>query len=709
MNIKELNTGKSYDLHQGMQVEIERTNLFFNEWGEQSLPLDLPDTSRNRELTGYPLLLGGYRKPRAEIDCELSHGAFAMRCRQAVLSARMGEGITTSLYMNGGAFLSRIRDVQLADIYGDDIVPGVHTVQQGISFCEDLLDNDDPDFAIFPFLVDLGNGKHMVNKLERMDASGNVQYRPTADIGFYNAFERIEQGSDDGSQVIQPPGMYMTPFIRVASVLRRVFTYFGYELQDSFLTTLRPFSSMVFMNNTVDALLGGEILLQHLLPDCSVATLLDVFRKKFCLEFVPDEVNKTVSVLRFSEMLNSTPSADLTPYLVGWPQISFQEERQLRLSSENVVSESTAFDGVHLVAARYPEAWYNPNDGCYYHEGYTTCMVREKVADGTLPYYAGGPRQVYDVTVPDCQYCFSSYKEQVTETQSIPGVSLTYTRIALLGGSFGLFPYIGAGRALNSTVVPVAPSGEDDEVDAVSDAASLLPVLSFVWHDGTVPCGTNHTDGGWDYSLLYNGPYGIFERFWRDFDDCLRNAFHRISASLLLPLELKASLPAHQKVLLRGEALLPDVFRYTVGQGTDPVDSEFLTVTLRRDAQDETSSATDDSSAMVLSSPYTWEVEIDETEITQEDYEAVGYEFDYDAWTGEGQPRIIHRLPAIYPLPPTSAQYASGNTYYPRVTYRVTGSRSGVKFYRMDVSLRPVLSQSGGNPLIWPPRKYELI
>lgn len=639
MKIIHSQSGLAYHLNPGTQLEVERTNLFFNDYGEHALPLDLPDTDRNRELTGWPDRLAVSSKPKADIPCVIEDGAFVLSGSQAVLGARRKEKITTTVCFNEGEFLSRIKDVQLSDIYAGQVVPGVATVSQGIAFCQSLLTNQDPDFAIFPFLVDFGDQRRLINRLEMMDAQGSIS--ATGTIGFYNAFERTQQDTEDADMVILPPGYYITPFIRVSSVLRRVFSYFGYTLQDSFLTTQQPFSSMVFVNNTIDSLLNGDILLTHLLPDCMVSTLLDVFRKKFCLEFVPDEVHKTVSVVRFTDMLGSVPSADLSPYLVGWPEVSFQEERQLRLSSENVVSEATAFEGVYLMAARHPEAWYNADDGCYYHMGYSTYAVREKLADGTLPYYAGGTRQVFDVTVPD--------------------------------------------------------------------EASLMPILSFVWHDGNVPCGTNHTDGGWQYSLLYNGPYGIFERFWRDFDNCLRNALHKVRASLLLPAEMKASLPAHQRIVLRGEALFINVMHYAIGQRREPLETEFLTATLRRDASGNISTAPPESSRMLPTSSYTWKVVVAETEITQQEYIDLGYEFDYDQWVEEGSPRINHGLPAIYPPPPTAEQYASGNTFYPRVTYRVTGSRSGVKFYRLDVSLRPVLLQTGESSLIWPPKQHELI
>ena len=52
MKIVNTKAGQAYHLTPGTQLEIERPNLFFNEWGEQSLPTDLPDTDLN-QLPGH--------------------------------------------------------------------------------------------------------------------------------------------------------------------------------------------------------------------------------------------------------------------------------------------------------------------------------------------------------------------------------------------------------------------------------------------------------------------------------------------------------------------------------------------------------------------------------------------------------------------------------------------------------------------------------
>lgn len=246
MKIVNTKAGQAYHLTPGTQLEIERPNLFFNEWGEQSLPTDLPDTDLNRQLTNYPDMLANRNKPSANIDCSIQDGDYFMPCRQAILGAKRREKISTSFYMNEGSFLSRISDVTLTDIFGDEIIPGITTVQQGIDFCWSLRDNSHPNFAIFPITVNLDGDRRHVNRINYMNDAGVCIYDRSPEKGsyrFYNSFERKETVND---RIIKlEPGYYISPFIRAAYLLRRIFTYFGYTLLDHFLLTSEPFRGVL--------------------------------------------------------------------------------------------------------------------------------------------------------------------------------------------------------------------------------------------------------------------------------------------------------------------------------------------------------------------------------------------------------------------------------------------------------------------------------
>lgn len=362
MKIVNTIANKAYQLNPDTQLEVERPNLFFNEWGEQTLPIDLPDTDMNRQLTGYPDILSNRNKVSSRIDCSIQDGEYFMPCRQAILGAKRNEKISTSFYMNEGSFLSRISEVALTDIFGDEVIPGVTTIQQGIDFCWSLIDNSHPQYALFPIYVDLDGERRFVNRITYMDANGKVTETDRrghngGTLGFYNSFERKE--TVDNRTITLAPGYYISPFIRASYLLKRIFSYFGYTLKDNFFTTTEPFKSMVFINNTIDSLVNGTIMLVHLVPDCMCNTILELFRKKYCCEFVSDEVERTVTIELFSENIKDRSEVDLTPYLVSHPEISYESYRQLKLSSEKVIKEGTSYDATYEIEAKYPEAWFN--------------------------------------------------------------------------------------------------------------------------------------------------------------------------------------------------------------------------------------------------------------------------------------------------------------------------------------------------------------
>lgn len=663
MKIVHTSTNKAYQLNPGTQLEVERPNLFFNEWGEQTLPIDLPDTDRNRQLTGYPDVLTNRNKVSSQIDCSIQDGEYFMPCRQAILGAKRNEKISTSFYMNEGSFLSRISDVALADVFGDEVISGVTTVQQGIDFCWSLIDNSHPQFALFPISLDLDGERRTVNRIVYMDANGNItetdrRGQNRGKLGFYNSFERKE--IVDERTIALAPGYYISPFIRAAYLLKRIFSYFGYTLKDNFFTITEPFKSMVFINNTIDSLVNSTIMLAHLVPDCMCNTILELYRKKFCCEFVPDEVARTVTIELFSENIKAKSAMDFTPYLVSYPEITYQNYRQLKLSSEKVITEGTSYDAAYEIEAKYPEAWFDPNDYGYYHSGFSSREIIERISDGNLPYYAGGSLKAYEVKVPDCQF------------------SLTANTL----------PYIGEGRTLNSTIdgLPVTEAAEDaesSEEDVVAKNASQAPILSFVYYNGTTySIGTNVDRGKWGYSLLYNGPCGIFEKFYRDFDNLLRNSLHKVSAKFLFPTILKSSLPVHRKMTLQGTDILVNVLKYTIGGKSESIDSELYTTTL----YEPVSKAKSEAERMpVNKTGYRWSIQKATHDSTEQEYIAAGYKVSESG-------RNMNDIPAIYPYPPTKAMYDSGETYYHRTFFQWYISRldNNKKYYRIEVSLKPV-------------------
>ena len=154
MRVTNLEKGEDYNLKPDTQIQIERTNPFFNDYGEQSTPLELPASDHNRRLLNFPDTLAQRRKAQL-IDVTIQDGEYFAQCRQMVLSAQYKGDIATSFYINDGSFYSKIKNIKLKEVFKGEFIPGVNTVEQGIEFCRKLRDNTNDKFYYCPLKIGL--------------------------------------------------------------------------------------------------------------------------------------------------------------------------------------------------------------------------------------------------------------------------------------------------------------------------------------------------------------------------------------------------------------------------------------------------------------------------------------------------------------------------------------------------------------------------
>ena len=670
MKIINTQAGQAYDLEPGTQIEMERTNLFFNEWGEQSVPMELPDTDRNRALCGYPDLAANVKRPSADIPCRIQDGAFCQPARQAILGARRGESISTAFYLGEGSFLAKLDETLVSDVFGDETVNGCETVEECIEFCQELADGslEDKRFAIFPCLLqgdqtdeDGNTVFEWLNRYGYETSSGTWNdYVPTNGNGsFYNATARTLQDGEDTIHI--PTGCYIAPFLRANYVLKRVLAHFGYELQDNFFTRTQPFPDMVLVHNCCDALLAGRIFLADLVPNCTCATLLDVFRKKFCCEFVTDEAAGTVTIVLMNEVLDAAPQADLTPYVVGHTLLETPDAyKRIVLQSDDHTESDLDGDNPENLASMLKDYKYIKLDGrkqAYCRRGFkfsksingrvllTVSYLQDLLTDASMPYDAGDSTETEEVSVPDCQ---------LTMRQASPQSPSSRRRYDL-----PTYPYIGEGKFCHSLLIPESGSVDSGETEEGSSSGAETPVmLAFYGRVDNMPCGTvtGTVEGGihgqylslGNYSLLYIGPKGLFERFWRKMDALYRNSLLTLTANLLLPQAYKQDLNPHLPIMLQNQKLLPDIIRYTVGGEAEPQDCTFRTVRLYEPVEQ----APDVDSYVTYTGStdeYQWLPKSEYYPITQEQYE------DYEE---------KDRLPVtIYPDAPKE-EYDDGGKHY---------------------------------------------
>lgn len=634
MKITNLKKGETYQLHPSTQLSIERTNPFFNEYGEASVPIDMPCSEHNLRLLDYPHMLGASKKQQM-YDAVIQDGQYYAQCRQCVLSATAKGNISTAFYVNDGSFYSRLKDSRLKDVFKDEFVPSVNTVEQGIDFCRRLRSGTDPHFANFPILVDNDSGldsgwsHKIINAFGRDkritvragDKTVEVDAFMPSETGegcdFYNAVQRTEYVNS--IRITLQPGYYITPFIRANYVLKRVFKHFGYTLNENFFSRTDPFRTMVLLNNVIDVLVNGKIKTADLVPEVTCLEFLSVFRKKFCCEFVANEGERTIDVVFLSDMVTAHPIADLTACLTAEPTVQYKankEYKRITLASKYAVESDMedSYESLDKMMSANATAYFDPRSGTFRKEGFSgTTRYTTKVGEASQPYNIGGEAEAHAVEIPDCIPVFRTLKLSGKKDDGEYHQPLA----TLL--------YIGKYNTLNSKM-EVSGEIQSKSKENSQGANTLRTMLAFAYVSVSgKPAGTisAYDLEVWpcrkifEYGLHYNGREGIFEKFYRPYDMLLRNSLQTVKVKLLLDQAMKQNLPAVAKVTLRGVPFFFNKLKFTLGGKSEPVESELRTI---MPAEPQSSSPPLVDMMPRMKSKYAWMARYDVREVSKEEF-----------------------------------------------------------------------------------------
>lgn len=682
MKITSIEHGKQYHLQQNQIVEMERTNLFFNEYAELSLPIDLPNSPWNRNLLGFPDLVNRTDKIPASIPVSVSDNDFFSTGKLSVLSAKGKDVITASLYLNEGSFYASIDKTLLSTVFENEYVSDVNTVEEGIDFCRSLISGENPFFVIFPVLINSqynseANNYTVINRFgKEIDGVWNDMITGAYTGDFYNIVERTE--SENEKTYVIPKGCYITPFIRVNYVLKRIAEYFGYTLTENFFTKTYPFTNMAILNNTADTLLEGRIKITDLLPSCTIAEFIDVIRKKFCCDFFCDESKKEIHIKLFNEVIEEKPQADLSCLLCGHYEMNYPDYKQIKIESSNSLSDDEtvkSVDNIKELMNSYGQIFNDEYIGHFYRVGYKPLYnetdkkwsfqtIYETVASSSFPYDAGDDLEYQEVKVPDCQPVIKYYYANESDKEKKNGVD---------------FIYIGECRFFHSKMVEVNEESNESEITSESDNAELNVMLAFFYSTPNFPRGTvtsygyTETPEGYsqgkifDYSLCYWGENCIYEKFYQKLDEMFRNSLHEVKGEFLIPSSLKKSLKAECPVLFEGQIMLIDTLGYTIGQQT-PVETTLLTRYLHKPVttgprfKDYSGVSYDKENFLI----YYWDPNYSSVEITEDDYNSVPIK--------QTAPSVM--FAGDFP----QKKYYQNGRYYEQIIYRQVES----KYYRVN-------------------------
>ena len=511
-------------------------------------------------------------------------------------------------------------------------------IEAAIEFVRSLITINDHRFSCFQVITE----KYMINQFSTNRADG-----------FASLFKEAETTENiDDKQITVPKGFYISPFVKVKHVLEEVLTYLGYSLAPSLLDEA-PFSDMVFLNDNLDTIVNSRINYVDIVPNIMVSTLLEILRK-FNLEIIPDEQEKVIHLKLFKDIVSQPSASDLSYAVRDEYKINYHHNyRQIKLASEKQTLPAdtyafyynnpkykyslgymnSEFQNVFSILAQYPAAYVRKQDGAILADGFKGTVAFQKwLGSLSVSYYAGGILQAEEKNFPDV------VPEIVTIVRNWAGISTEVLS----------YPYAGNGRFLQSSI-----QLSDSSVTDQASSTELKAMLCFVYRSTSYDIGTlsNYNSNGekiWDYSLHYNGEYGIFEKFWREYDNLLRNAFLEVEFDLLLSEKDKLQISSHEKHSILSQEYLLSQMKY-IPEISKVESSVFLSL-----KQQEPISIAKTEAEYFTPSPYKWIIKSSQN-----------FTISYNP-RGTGSPMIKYKTdtPAFYPLPPTATQYAAGGRYY---------------------------------------------
>lgn len=343
------------DLPENFSIPVEDTNPVYNERGSQSLPVTVPATPRNNELTGFPT------RPSSEMVADkepvsVVDGTYIRSGLLNMVSAGKKEGITFNIGFDNSTAYETWSKRKLSELEG---LPSI--VPDGDNPGEDIYDiilglylnarPDLTDLAVFPVVVDNKSRevettapasiKETEYYYEILNKLPNEKYRSSRKI------KRLVNG--EVTEITVPKYYGLTAFPWLWKVVEMVFADMDYRLASNPFREDRELSRIVVLNNVADACCRNRLDYVDLMPDVTVEEFLQSLWVRFGFTFVLDYDRKTVRPALVRDILKAPSALDVTGMATEFPLVNFETPRYVKLSA------ATSLEGAAPATERFED------------------------------------------------------------------------------------------------------------------------------------------------------------------------------------------------------------------------------------------------------------------------------------------------------------------------------------------------------------------
>ena len=618
-------TGLRYDIEAGSKISILKTQPMLSEQGSISLPFTLQYTNNNLRILDCPQRFDRTKKYLAKREVIILANGYQLLASLVVTKITRNSSISATFLVDEGDVNNRVKDVTMTEVFRTiekDPYEGMSTAEK-VSKWAHFLDTvmggyfPDEDFAVFPICTSYDKETGVGDFLNHVNCptKNGLWYEqtypgPNGNL-YYTLFGINEHTvTVDDTTITYPVGYGITPFLKLKYVLKALFAYFGYNLQESLFDTDSDLRKIVVLNNTVDALMFGVLNYGQLVPSCTVEEFLNAVRYKFGCDFFVDEDGIRIRIVFWNDILKNIGS-DRTKQQGMYPVNSYESQKTIKLTQQHnistsdlpgFISEFSTWQDFQRVnkdiivvkqEANIPvikSANYFVTSVLMYcrsrpqrpGEGTGTRYMLEYIGQNLFDFYDESSKlesvevECPDEAVPIIRASLPS-RWKLSETNEKPDSPLL------------LMPYIGETRMLNTTIV------YSSKEDSGSKANQECPIMFCYSHGRAAPDGYNSgvekcsfgTTYGYDNAgnaigeldLVFGGERGLYERFYKLYDRVLRHSFQPVQTKLNLPAFDMIKYDRTELDLIDGQPLLFESMKYEISDdGANMVEINYRTV-----------------------------------------------------------------------------------------------------------------------------------
>lgn len=517
--------------------------------GEYSYPFTLPLTMHNRQLLGYPDRIDNGQVLARKLSAQLYLGGNLHI--DGLLYVEEPSRTSVKVFIAANSLMD-IKDTPLPDttekIYdlgadNTEILAHMQTVSQ---------DPLNYDYTFFP----------VYNKTLTDDDTAGEEYDETR---FHNCWLPSSTAfTADGP---------VAPFPRLEIVLDEVMANTSYAFQNNWQTD-EQLRRLVLVNNRDlrdedSGDIAVEVLLASLLSDKKAGEFVRDISRLFCLAPFLDRRRRTIRLQPLGDLLNSDTRIDWTPYTAEEYSYTQGQAALSRLA--------------------YPADAYEDAPGEFWKaEQEQSTYTTEGVPSGGDPYglyydYALGDSRKYG----EAQSGSGPRPYSLFKARHFGAIDNAEGSEQNLPGIYPIFAGWGnppAGSA-ERWMIPMWYTGTAAEGDSVNMR------LAFHWGNGTGSLGGVFPFGSWNnyeyvrdaypnsqYSLSWEGPYGLYEKWWKEWDQMLQTG-KLVTRNFLLPADEINRFTFDQKVRVENKDYFVRSLRYQVSlQGISEVQIKLISI-----------------------------------------------------------------------------------------------------------------------------------